>query len=163
MIGIASVLVLGTASLGGYFLVSYLKRGTNHQFEAITISSTDQVYPVDNDLGLINPGEKVTQQLSVTSVISQTVLYSVAFDQEETAGLSDYLSVSLAVDGKETATGILSDLAKKDTVYSKDLPSKASQSIVLTYTLLETVNRDYLGNTLDFKINISARNRTLFG
>lgn len=151
-------------ALSCYFVSLYWYREENHRFEAAEILDEGYFDYVGKDLGVINPGETVEQDIPVVSKLDMEVNLSFTFVGEESE-LGNYLTVS--INGFDELNGhtLNENIANKDGkfTYKRSLLKREKVVFTFKYTLLDGDDAP-ISTALDFKIRFNAVNNPyLFG
>ncbi len=150
---LSSVFLLGAVASGSTLLI---KRIQGNETEAVEIRSDDSLIANEIDLGIISPGEKKEQKISVISLIDLDSVCSLSFSMEEPPKATDYLTVRMECEEKKEEKKF-KDAICKDDLFIFNVPSKKTRSLVITYTLAEDVAEEILETKMNFTVQLKAK------
>lgn len=161
IVGICGSIAIG---LSCYFVSLYWYRDENHRFEAAKIYDEGYFNYIGKDLGVIFPGESVTQEIPIESKLDMQVNLTFTFEGTETE-LGNYLLVS--VDGYEELGGhtLNENIRNENGKFTYKAVLSAWEKIVLkfNYKLVDDEEAP-ISTALDFKILFNAINNPyIFG
>lgn len=155
-----SALAIGTAAVGSYILVTHLNSDKNGMYEAIEIANLNSPYVTDTDLGIINPGETVKQEIVIESVINSNVDFNMYFTCEQDSVLLEYISISISMGDTLLSEGdTLKNCIENNLQFSSSLNPKETKLMTINYTLADADIP--LNEPLDFQIVIEASSRSI--
>lgn len=155
-LGIAlSVAFLAAATIGvgagAYYTTLYFNRDKNKRFEAAYLYDTTFSEAVDVDLGVIYPGEPLTQTILVVSLLNKDIMVVFSFGTTSEEKF-DYISVTF---NYETEPCTLEEYIAYGKQYSTKFKSQEARSIDITYVLKADVDLPP-SHSIDFSIFIKA-------
>ncbi len=150
---LSSVFLLGAVASGSTLLI---KRIQSQENEAVEIKSDDSVISNEMDLGIILPGEKKEQRISVTSLIDLDSTCTLSFLMEDLPKAADYLRVAMEVEGKKEEMKF-ADAVGKENLFAFAVPSKKTRSLTITYALAEDVAEEILETKMSFTVQLKAK------